>query len=80
MIWNSIPAQLARKNRKFVYGSLKRGARSKDFEKPLTWLNVCGQIHKVNKVSNPTISINSGDESSAFKLYMVDVGLLSAMG
>ena len=80
MIWNSIPAQLARKNRKFVYGSLKRGARAKDFEKPLTWLNECGQIHKVNKVSNPALPLISGKETGAFKLYMVDVGLLSAMG
>ncbi len=80
MIWNSIPAQLARENRKFIYGQLKKGARAKDYELALSWLSDCGQIHKVFRVTKPGFPLIAYEDRSAFKLYMVDVGLLAAMG
>ena len=80
MIWNSIPAQLAKENRKFIYGLLKKGARAKDYELALSWLNDCGQVHKVYRVTKPGFPLIAYEDRSAFKLYMVDVGLLSAMG
>ncbi len=80
MIWNSIPAQLAKENRKFIYGLLKKGARAKDYELALSWLNDCGQVHKVYRVTKPGFPLIACEDRSAFKLYIVDVGLLSAMG
>ena len=80
MIWNLIPAQLAKENRKFIYGQLKKGARAKDYELALSWLNDCGQVHKVYRVTKPGFPLIAYEDRSAFKLYMVDVGLLSAMG
>ncbi len=80
MIWNSIPAQLAKENRKFIYGLLKKGARAKDYELALSWLNDCGQVNKVYRAKKPGFPLIAYEDRSAFKLYMVDVGLLSAMG
>jgi uncharacterized protein len=80
MIWNSIPAQLAKENRKFIYGIIKEGARAKDYEHALSWLIDCGQVHKICNVSKPGMPLKAYEDRSAFKLFLVDVGLLAAMG
>jgi hypothetical protein len=80
MVWNSIPAQLAKENRKFIYGLIKKGARAKDYELAITWLIDCGLIHKINKISKPAIPLKAYMDLSAFKLFLVDIGLLNAMG
>ncbi len=80
MIWNSIPMQLAKENKKFIYGQLREGARAKDFELAIQWLIDCGLIHKVERISKPGLPLKAYMDLSAFKIYMVDVGLLSAMG
>ncbi len=80
MIWNSIPAQLAKENKKFTYGTIKHGARAKDFELAIQWLIDCGLIYKVSRISKPNIPLNSYQDYSCFKIYVVDVGLLSALG
>lgn len=80
MLWNSIPAQLAKENRKFIYGLIKKGSRAKDYELSLSWLTDCGQVHKVSRVTKPAIPLKAYEDRSAFKLFMVDVGLLTAMG
>ncbi len=79
MLWNSIPAQLAKENRKFIYGIIKQGARAKDYELAMTWLTDCGLIHKVNNVSKPAIPLKAYEEFGMFKLFLVDTGLLAAM-
>jgi len=79
MIWNSIPAQLAKENKKFMYGVLKEGARAKDFEMAVLWLCDCGLLHKVHRVTSPNLPLRAYEDIRAFKLFMVDVGLLSCM-
>ena len=79
MVWNSISSQLAKENRKFVYGALKSGARAKEFELAILWLQEAGLLYKINRVSNATLPLGGFEDLSAFKLYLVDVGLLSAM-
>ena len=78
MVWNSIPAQLAKENRKFIYGTVREGARAKDFELAIQWLSDYGLIHKSYRVSKPEMPLISYMDQSAFKMFMVDVGLLSA--
>lgn len=80
MIWQSIPAQLAKENRKFIYGMLRSGARAKDFEVALQWLSDCGLVHRVHRVSKPGMPLKAYQDWNAFKLYLLDVGLLAAMG
>lgn len=80
MVWNSIPSQLAKENKKFIYGVLKEGARAKEFELAIEWLVNCGQIHKVFRAAKPSIPLKAYEDRSAFKIYLVDVGLLTAMG
>lgn len=80
MVWNSIPAQLAKENKKFIYGLIKKGARAKNFELAINWLVDCGLIHKINRVSKPAIPLKAYVDFSAFKLFLVDIGLLAAMG
>ena len=80
MVWQSIPAQLAKENRKFIYGMLREGARAKDFEVALQWLADCGLIHRVHRVSKPGMPLKAYHDLTAFKLYLLDVGLLAAMG
>jgi predicted AAA+ superfamily ATPase len=79
MIWNSIPAQLAKENKKFIYGLIKKGARAKDFELAIQWLVDSGLLHKVHSVSKPSLPLVAYQELSAFKLYHNDTGLLGAM-
>ena len=78
MVWQSIPAQLAKENRRFVYGALRKGARAKDFELAIQWLRDCGLIEQVIRVSKPAVPLPAyADEG--FKMYVADVGLLGAM-
>jgi uncharacterized protein len=80
MVWNSIPAQLAKENRKFIYGIIKEGARAKDYELALSWLIDCGLVHKICRATKPEIPLKAYEDRSAFKLFLVDIGLLTAMG
>lgn len=77
-VWNSIPSQLARENKKFIYGQIREGARAKDFELAIQWLEDCGLVHKVHRVTKPGMPLNAYAELSAFKIYLHDVGLLAA--
>ena len=79
MIWNSIPAQLAKENKKFIYGLIKEGSRAKDYELALLWLADCGLAHKVHRVTAPGIPLKAYEDLKAFKLFLLDVGLLSCM-
>lgn len=79
MVWNSIPMQLAKENKKFFFGQIKQGARAKDFEIAIEWLMDCGLIKKVYKVSKPAMPLKAYTDFSAFKLYILDVGLLGAL-
>lgn len=79
MLWNSIPAQLAKENKKFIYGLIKKGARAKEYELALAWLIDCGLIYKIDRVNKPNIPLIAYQDTSAFKLYILDVGLLGAM-
>ena len=79
MVWNYVPMQLAKENKKFLFGKIKEGARSKDFEIAIEWLQDCGLITKVYRVNKPAMPLKAYIEFSAFKLYLLDVGLLSAM-
>lgn len=79
MLWNSIPAQLAKENKKFIYGLIKEGARAKEYETALLWLTDCGLIHQVNRVNAPNIPLKAYEDLKAFKLFTLDVGLLSCM-
>jgi predicted AAA+ superfamily ATPase len=79
MVWQSIPAQLAKENRKFVYGVIRDGARSRDFEIAIQWLVDCGLLIKIHRISKPAIPLIAYQDLSVFKLFLHDVGLLSAM-
>ncbi len=78
MVWNSIPAQLAKENRKFIYGCVREGARAKDFELAIQWLEDAGLIIKNYRVSKPDIPLIAYMEINNFKMFMLDVGLLGA--
>lgn len=80
MLWNSIPAQLAKENKKFIYRAVKLGSRAKDFELALSWLIDCGLVHKVCRASKPGIPLKAYEDYGTFKLFIADVGLLGAMG
>lgn len=79
MLWNSIPAQLAKENKKFIYGLIKEGARAKEYELAMLWLTDCGLVHKVHRVTTPSLPLKAYEDLKAFKLFLVDVGLLSCM-
>lgn len=79
MVWDSIPAQLSKENKKFVYGVIRKGARAKDFELAIQWLSDAGLLHKVYNTSKPALPLVAYQELSAFKLFHNDVGLLGAM-
>lgn len=80
MVWNSIPMQLAKENRKFVYGLIREGARAKDYELAIQWLKDCGLIHKSYRVKKPGMPLIAYMEMNSFKIFMLDVGLLAAKG
>lgn len=79
MLWNSIPSQLAKENKKFIYGLVREGARAKDYEAAIMWLNDCGLVHKVSRVNTTGIPLKSYEDMKAFKLFVLDVGLLGCM-
>ncbi len=79
MLWNSIPSQLAKENKKFIYGLVREGARAKEYEAALLWLSDCGLVHKVNRVNMPHLPLKAYEDGKAFKLFVVDVGLLGCM-
>ena len=79
MLWNSVPSQLARENKKFIYGQVREGARAKDYELSLMWLSDCGLIHQINRVTKPHLPLKAYEDMKAFKIYMLDVGLLSCV-
>jgi len=79
LVWNSIPQQLAKENKKFFFGQIKQGARAKDFEEAIQWLSDCGLVHKVPRVSKPAVPLKAYAQFDAYKLFMVDVGLLAAL-
>jgi len=78
-IWDSIPSQLAKENKKFVYSILREGARAKDFEIAIQWLYEAGLIYKIYNISAPRVPLKAYTHFEFFKLYLVDVGLLGAM-
>lgn len=80
MVWNSIPGQLAKENRKFIYGMIREGARAKDFELAIQWLMDCGLIHKSYRIKKPDMPLKAYVEMNSFKMFLSDVGLLAAMG
>ena len=79
MIWNSIPSQLAKENKKFIYGLVREGGRAKDYETAIMWLTDCGLVHKVSRVNSASIPLKAYEDLKAFKLFVVDVGLLGCM-
>lgn len=79
MLWNSIPAQLAKENKKFIYGLIKEGARAREYELALSWLIDCGLVYKIDRVNKANIPLIAYQDTSAFKLYILDVGILGAM-
>lgn len=79
MVWKSIPSQLFKDNKKFIYGSLRQGARAKDFEMAIQWLIDSGLVHKVSRCTKPALPLDIYEDFSVFKLYLLDVGLLGAM-
>lgn len=79
MIWKSIPSQLFKENKKFIYGALRPGGRAKDFEVAIEWLVDSGLLYKVSRCTKPALPLNIYEEFSVFKLYLLDVGLLGAM-
>lgn len=79
MLWTSIPTQLAKENRKFVYGLIRKGARAKEYELAMQWLIDCGLVYKVGRITKPDMPLMAYQDFTAFKLYVLDVGLLSAM-
>ncbi|MDO5096920.1 MAG: ATP-binding protein [Peptostreptococcaceae bacterium] len=79
MLWQSIPSQLAKENRKFIYGLVKQGARAKDYELALLWLVDCGLVHRVSRIDVPHYPLKAYEDLKSFKLFLLDVGLLSAL-
>lgn len=78
-VWNSVPIQLARENRKFVYKYLGEGARAREYEMAVEWLILCGLLHRVRRISKPGVPLAAYESPNAFKLYGIDCGLLGAM-
>ena len=79
LVWNSIPMQLAKENKKYIYGQVREGARAKDFELAIQWLMDCGLIHKVQRIKKPDLPLTAYVDLNAFKIYLLDIGLLIAM-
>lgn len=79
MVWKSIPSQLFKENKKFIYGALRKGSRAKDFELAIEWLVDSGLVYQIHRCTKPALPLSIYEDLSAFKLYLVDVGLLGAM-
>jgi predicted AAA+ superfamily ATPase len=80
LVWNSLISQLAKENRKFIYGQIKKRSRAKDFEMAINWLVDAGLVLKVNRIEKPTMPLNAYADFDSFKLFLVDIGLLNAIG
>ena len=78
-VWNSISSQLAKENKKFIYKAVKEGARAREYQAAITWLNQAGVIHQIYNVTNPSLPLTAYRDLSAFKIYVLDVGLLMRM-
>lgn len=78
-LWNNIPTQLAKENKKFIYGLVREGARAREYEIALSWLIDCGLVYQINRVTTSKVPLSAYQDFNAFKLYLLDVGLLSAM-
>lgn len=79
MVWHSIPSQLSKENRKFIYGMIKEGARAKDFELAIEWLKDAGLIYKINRCKKAQLPLAAYEDFSAFKMFLSDIGLMGAM-
>ncbi len=79
IVWNSIPAQLAKENKKFIFSAIRKGARSKDYEMAIEWLVGSGLISKIFRVRKPGIPLKSYMDAKAFKVFLLDVGLMGAL-
>lgn len=78
MVWNSIPSQLAKENKKFIFNAVKKGGRAKEFELAIEWLKEAGLLYKVTRINNAALPLEGFEDTDAYKLFMVDVGLLGA--
>lgn len=79
LVWDSIPMQLAKENKKFFFGQIKKGARSSEYELAIQWLVDCGLVYKVNRVNEPNMPLKAYKNMNAYKLFLLDVGLLGAL-
>lgn len=79
MLWQSIPSQLEKNNKRFIYGEIKKGARAKDFDFAIEWLIDAGLIYKISRVNEPKMPLKFNEDFNAFKLFILDCGLLAAM-
>ncbi len=79
MIWNNIPSQLSKENKKFIYGLLREGARAREFELAMMWLIDCGLVYSISRISKPNIPLAAYQDFNSFKLFILDTGLLGAM-
>ena len=78
-VWNSVPSQLAKENKKFIYGVIKKGARAKEYEIAIQWLIDAGLVYKIPRISTPTIPLKDYEDVSSIKLFTLDCGLLGAL-
>ena len=78
-LWNNIPTQLSKENKKFIYGLVKEGARAREYETALAWLIDCGLVYQINRVNDCKIPLAAYQDFNSFKLYLLDTGLLCAM-
>jgi predicted AAA+ superfamily ATPase len=76
LIWSSIPSQLAKENKKFIFSAMKQGARAREYEDAMTWICNAGMAYKIYRNNKPALPVSAYDDTGAFKLYMVDVGIL----
>ena len=79
LVWNSIPSQLCKENKKFIYGAVKKGSRAREFELAIQWLIDAGLVYKVHRCKKPDMPLKIYEDFDAFKLYLLDVGLLGAL-
>jgi uncharacterized protein len=79
LLWDSIPTQLTQESKKFVYKKIKSDSRAKEFEEALAWLLDCGLVYKINRATKPALPLKAYEDSASFKLFILDVGLLSAL-
>ncbi len=79
LLWESIPNQITQESKKFVYKKIKSGARTDEFEEALSWLINCGLVYKINRITKPALPLKAYEDTKAFKLFILDVGLLSAL-